>query len=331
MQVAVLPASIREQRPCHPQDCFLTIDANASATLMARLLVETASSQGYAETLGLKCGPPIFTSDAAEIAPGAAILSALREDEANGNGATPLVMAAQNGHAATAEALLRCGAAVDKAIASPVVVAAPPVVANVVQPPLRLAEVVEVVEVDARSHCCLDNCDRIFPNLYLGGMEAVMDSQRLADQGIHAVVCCNRELEYPTSKFFPELEYYRVDVEDMGREPIELFFPEATEFIRSQLLQERPVLVHCTAGVSRSASVLLAYMVEFCGYSLYDAFVQTLCHRPFITPNPGFMARLMDYEKEKCGIASSTICISKYIAWFQAGGERSLQPNLKPD
>lgn len=297
MQVAVLPASIGEQCPCHPQDCFLTVDSKASATLMARLLVETASAQGYAETLGLKCGPAIFTADAAEMAPAAAIVSALREDEAT---APPLVVART-------------------AVAVPV------------QSPLRLPEVVEVVEVDARSHCCLDNCDRIFPNLYLGGMEAVMDSQRLADQGIHAVVCCNRELEYPTSKFFPELEYYRVDVEDMGREPIELFFPEATEFIHTQLVQERPVLVHCTAGVSRSASVLLAYMIEFCGYSLYDAFVQTLCHRPFITPNPGFMARLMDYEKEKCGIATSTICISKYVSWFQAGGERSLQPNLKPD
>jgi len=297
---------------------------------MAKLLAETSSAQGYADTLGLKCGPPIFTPDAGEMTPGAAIVSALREDEANANGATPLVMAAQNGHAATAEALLRCGAPVDKAIASPLV-AGTTDVANAVQPPLRLPEVVEVVEVDARSHCCLDNCDRIFPNLYLGGMEAVTDSQRLADQGIHAVVCCNREFECPTSKFFPELEYYRVNVEDMGREPIELFFPEATEFIHSQLVQERRVLVHCTAGVSRSASVLLAYMVEFCGYSLYDAFVQTLCHRPFITPNPGFMARLMDYEKEKCGIATSTICISKYIEWFQAGGERSLQPKLKPD
>lgn len=186
------------------------------------------------------------------------------------------------------------------------------------------------VEVDAQSHCCLENCDRILPNLYIGGREAAVDHPGLAEQGIRAVVCCNRELEFATSKFLPDLEYYRVDVEDMGREPIELFFPEATEFIHTQLLQERPVLVHCKAGVSRSASVLLAYLLEYCGYTLHDAFILTLRLRPTITPNPGFMERLRDYEKEKCGINVASLDLHKYVAWFQAA-ERCLEPDLKPD
>merc|ERR1719253_1050351 len=114
-------------------------------------------------------------------------------------------------------------------------------------------------------------------------MEAAIDAQRLAEQGVCAVVCCNRELEFATSKFIPELEYYRVDVEDMGREPIGLFLPETTEFIHTQLLQERPVLVHCKAGVSRSASILLAYLMEYRQYSLIDAFRLLIRLRPEIT------------------------------------------------
>lgn len=186
---------------------------------------------------------------------------------------------------------------------------------------------------DAPSHSLsflTHNCDEILPSLYLGGIEAALDSEGLAVRSIRAVVCCMRELEFPNSKFNPDLEYNRVDVEDMGREPIELFFPEATEFIHTQLLQERPVLVHCKAGVSRSASVLIAYLIEYCGYSLHDAFNLLLHHRPTITPNPGFMERLRDFEKEKCGIGVPSIDIRKYVSWFQAE-ERCLQPDLKPD
>jgi dual specificity phosphatase 12 len=185
------------------------------------------------------------------------------------------------------------------------------------------------VQVDADS-CCLEDCDRILDNLYLGGVEAVLDSKCLEEQGICAVVCCNRELEFPTSKFLPDLEYYRVDVEDMGREPIELFFAEATEFIQQQLLQDRPVLVHCKAGVSRSASVVLAYLMEYRGYSLHDAFLLTLDLRPTITPNPGFMEQLRRYEKEVCGLNVASIDIHKYVGWFQAE-KRCPAPDLRPD
>lgn len=203
-------------------------------------------------------------------------------------------------------------------------------VAATVLPPAAVAVPEEAEQVDLQRQCCLENCDRVLENLYIGGVEAVLDSERLAEQGIRAVVCCNRELEFPTSNFLPELEYYRVDVEDMGREPIELFFPEATEFIHAQLQQERPVLVHCKAGVSRSASVVLAYLMEYCGYSLHEAFLLMLHHRPTITPNPGFMEQLRSYEMEKCGVNIATIDLYRYLGWFQAE-HRQLKPNLQPD
>lgn len=188
----------------------------------------------------------------------------------------------------------------------------------------------EASEVSAETRCCLENCDMIRPNLYLGGVEAAQDSQSLTRQGIKSVVCCNRDLEYPDSKFVHGLEYCRVDVEDVGKEPIGLFFPEATAFIHTQLSLDRPVLVHCTAGVSRSASVLLAYLIEYCGFSLADAFLLAIRLRPTVTPNPGFMEQLIEYEKEVRGSSKSSIDIRKYVAWFQAA-ERCPEPVLSPD
>jgi len=175
----------------------------------------------------------------------------------------------------------------------------------------------------------LNNCDQIIPNLYLGGVAAASDTQQLVQQGIRAVVCCVRELEFPTSEFSKEVEYYRVDVEDISREPIELFFPEATEFIHSWISREQPVLVHCRAGVSRSASVVISYLIEYHGYSLHDAFFLVRSHRSIVTPNIGFMEKLGEYEEAKRG-TEPTIDINKYIAWYTTP-ERAAVPDLKPD
>lgn len=201
------------------------------------------------------------------------------------------------------------------------------------QPSLPEATVADALtEASAEPHCYLENCHRVMENLYLGGREAAEDLQGLTQQGIRAVVCCNRELEYPSSKFHSGLEYLRVDVEDVGREPLGLFFPEATEFIHSQISQGRQVLIHCKAGVSRSASVTLAYLIEYCAHSLYDAFRVLRRIRPTITPNPGFMDQLITYEKEKLGSSKPSIDFRKYIAWVHGRTEKAgPEPNLTPE
>eukprot|EP00929_Paragymnodinium_shiwhaense_P011056 TRINITY_DN11631_c0_g1_i1.p1 TRINITY_DN11631_c0_g1~~TRINITY_DN11631_c0_g1_i1.p1 ORF type:complete len:422 (+),score=87.67 TRINITY_DN11631_c0_g1_i1:155-1420(+) len=182
---------------------------------------------------------------------------------------------------------------------------------------------------DEDKHIALHNCDQIVPNLYLGGITAASDTNTLVDLGFKAVCCCCREMEVPDGDFSKELEYYRVDVEDMSREPIELYFPEAIEFIDSYVKQEHPVLVHCRAGVSRSATVVIAYLMQKQGYTLHDAFFLARSHRSIITPNIGFMEKLGDFEEELYGTEPS-IEINKYMAWFGMP-DRAAVPDLKPD
>jgi dual specificity phosphatase 12 len=176
----------------------------------------------------------------------------------------------------------------------------------------------------------LNNCDQILPFLYLGGVDAVADTQCVVDQGIRAVVCCLRDLEYPEKDFRKEdIEYYRVDVEDISREPIEMFFPEATEFIHSWVSREQPVLVHCRAGVSRSASVVMAYLMTFQGFTLHDAFFLVRSRRSCVSPNIGFMEKLCDYEEAQQE-TDTTVDINKYISWYTSEG-RAAVPDLDPE
>ncbi|OQV13404.1 hypothetical protein BV898_12356 [Hypsibius exemplaris] len=58
------------------------------------------------------------------------------------------------------------------------------------------------------------------------------------------------------------------------------------------------VLVHCLMGVSRSASVVLAYLVKYRGMSLEEAHELVRRQRPMISPNRGFWEQLSLFEKE---------------------------------
>jgi len=175
----------------------------------------------------------------------------------------------------------------------------------------------------------LSNCDQILPCLYLGGVDAVADTERVSDQGIRAVVCCLRDMEFPAKDFSKDLKYCRVDVEDMSREPIELFFPEATEFIHSRVSRDQPVLVHCRAGVSRSASVVMAYLMTYQGYSLHDAFFLVRSRRSCVSPNIGFMEKLCDYEEAQQDTDTS-VDVNKYISWYTTEA-RAAVPDLMPE
>jgi len=192
----------------------------------------------------------------------------------------------------------------------------------------REASTDDVTSLNPATALSLPNCDQILPYLYLGGVAAA-DTKALVDQGFRGVVCCMRELEFPTKQWSSDLEYCRVDVEDTSREPIEDYFDEATDFLHSFVVQKKPVLVHCRAGVSRSASVVVAYVMRFCGLSLHDAFFLVRSRRNIITPNLGFMNKLTLYEAEIKN-SESSIDLQKYMLWYSMPN-RALIPHLHAD
>jgi len=57
------------------------------------------------------------------------------------------------------------------------------------------------------------------------------------------------------------------------------------------------VLVHCVAGVSRSASICLAYLLKYRTRSLRAAYHLMCEKRPLVRPNIGFWRQLIRYEQ----------------------------------
>jgi len=57
------------------------------------------------------------------------------------------------------------------------------------------------------------------------------------------------------------------------------------------------VLVHCLAGISRSVTVTVAYLMHSLDLSLSDAYDHVKRCKPDVSPNFSFMGQLMDFER----------------------------------
>jgi dual specificity MAP kinase phosphatase len=56
------------------------------------------------------------------------------------------------------------------------------------------------------------------------------------------------------------------------------------------------VLVHCQAGVSRSPTIVIAYLMRKLKLKMNDAYGKVREKRPIVAPNLIFMSQLMDFE-----------------------------------
>jgi atypical dual specificity phosphatase len=59
---------------------------------------------------------------------------------------------------------------------------------------------------------------------------------------------------------------------------------------------KKKVLVHCAAGISRSSTLVIAYLINCENMKLFDAFKHVRSKRGVIWPNTGFMKMLIEME-----------------------------------
>lgn len=83
---------------------------------------------------------------------------------------------------------------------------------------------------------------------------------------------------------------------DAPQQNIIQYFDETFDFIHHVLEGEGRVLVHCVAGVSRSATIITAYLMRLKGLRYKAALAMLKRVRPFVTPNDGFLEQLRLYQ-----------------------------------
>lgn len=98
--------------------------------------------------------------------------------------------------------------------------------------------------------------------------------------------------------FYKSPIYLKIHINDTEDAPLEQYIDVSISFIKKASKNpNNKVLVHCGAGISRSASIVIAYLMVVQKISFDIAFEKVKSSRPVICPNLGFREKLLEYEK----------------------------------
>lgn len=127
------------------------------------------------------------------------------------------------------------------------------------------------------------NFHEIIPNLYIGNMYSAKDINFFKTHGIGAVV--NATPDVPHYFANDHIEYMRINVNDSLKDQdftiMSKYLPHAVSFVHKNLhLDNKPVLVHCHAGVQRSASIVAAYLMLMKNVNLETSIKYIIHKRP---------------------------------------------------
>lgn len=135
--------------------------------------------------------------------------------------------------------------------------------------------------------------DPVFDNLYVGDFDAILNQNETKEEGITAIVrldMASRE-KYQWCKDFAILDVAFADTKAIP----DGIIPKVTKFIYRQIENDKTVLVHCAAGMSRSVSLTMAYLIEYEGMSLAEAFGTVREGRTQAYPHENLLISLIEY------------------------------------
>ncbi|XP_020373693.2 dual specificity protein phosphatase 8-like [Rhincodon typus] len=157
------------------------------------------------------------------------------------------------------------------------------------------------------SQPCLSTCDmgptQILPYFYLGSQNDVLNKELMTQNGITHILNVSSNCPKPT--FIPDSHFLRIPVNDSYCESLLPWLNKSVEFIDTVRSMKSRVLVHCLAGISRSAAIAIAYVMRTMDFSLDDAYRFVKDRRPSISPNFNFLGQLVEYEKTILQIQAS--------------------------
>ncbi|XP_056336708.1 uncharacterized protein si:ch211-121a2.2 [Danio aesculapii] len=150
--------------------------------------------------------------------------------------------------------------------------------------------------------CSLDwtPVTEVWPNIYIGNEETALDRAMLKTMGItHILKAAATEEDLhgnitPRDEHYQgmDMTYYYVPALDEDMFDISEYFFPAAEFINKALSNpENKVLIHCFQGVSRSATLFLAYLMIQHDIMVENAIDHVTGVR-WIRPNMGFLKQL---------------------------------------
>uniref|UniRef100_T1J880 protein-serine/threonine phosphatase n=1 Tax=Strigamia maritima TaxID=126957 RepID=T1J880_STRMM len=144
-----------------------------------------------------------------------------------------------------------------------------------------------------------DPYNEVFPGIFIGDVATALCIRILKRLGVTHVLNAaygrGREFGFVnTDATFYErdgIKFLGIPAMDMMSFHLEPYFEEASEFIHQALRDKGKVLVHCRCGISRSSTLVLAYLMLKKGMRVQEALKTVRANREII-PNIGFLQQL---------------------------------------
>jgi protein-tyrosine phosphatase len=132
--------------------------------------------------------------------------------------------------------------------------------------------------------------DQITDKVFLGNEDAGREKENLLKIGITHILLCGSYLQ---ERFKESFEYLKIDIDDSLEQNIKKHFKETFDFIE----KAEKVFVHCAAGVSRSASIVIYYLMKKNQMKYDEAYEFVKSKRSIIRPNSNFINQLKSVEQ----------------------------------
>ncbi|KAI9464421.1 protein-tyrosine phosphatase-like protein [Lactarius psammicola] len=132
----------------------------------------------------------------------------------------------------------------------------------------------------------------VLPRVYLTDLFTARDETQLSALGItHVISVIEHAPVFPQTLLLRTLH---IPLSDGTDQDILGYLPTTTSFIRDALAEspDSRVMVHCLMGISRSATVVCAYLVATTRMTPHEALVAVRAKREIVSPNMGFLGQL---------------------------------------
>jgi len=137
------------------------------------------------------------------------------------------------------------------------------------------------------------NVHQIEEGVYIGDLASASNYEKLKEHGITHIITAVLGV---SPQFPKDFTYLTVPIKDVETEDIRPYLGQTTSFIDNALASGGKVFVHCMCGVSRSASIVAAWLMTKRGEDDIIQFIRN--KRGCVDPNIGFRDQLKEYKLE---------------------------------
>ncbi|XP_020832325.1 dual specificity protein phosphatase 22 isoform X2 [Phascolarctos cinereus] len=137
--------------------------------------------------------------------------------------------------------------------------------------------------------------NKILPGLYIGNFKDARDAEQLSKNKVTHIL----SIHDSARPMLEGLKYLCIPAADSPSQNLTRHFKESIRFIHECRLRGEGCLVHCLAGVSRSVTLVVAYIMTITDFGWEDALHMVRAGRSCANPNLGFQKQLQEFEKNE--------------------------------